>query len=146
MQRQPLVLINLSFGILLLAGAGARALPLNQDLKGEVVNEKDERVNGAVCTLAGKGLPGPGLTATTKGGEGVGGKRGQEPFCELPRFRVVLSKVNCLTAFEGKRAPDPFSPPSALPRSRQEPFLGQAGAGRTQPCVLENDQGSGGSK
>jgi hypothetical protein len=56
----------LSFGILLLAGSGARALPLNQDLKGEVVNEKDQRVNGAVCTLAGKGLPGPSLTATTK--------------------------------------------------------------------------------
>lgn len=51
---------------MLLPDAEASALPQTQELKGEVVDEKDQRVNGAVCTLAGKGLPGPSLTATTK--------------------------------------------------------------------------------
>ena len=41
------------------------ASPTTQDLKGEVLNEKNETIAGAVCTLNGPVLPAQGVTVTT---------------------------------------------------------------------------------
>jgi hypothetical protein len=41
------------------------ASPTTQDLKGEVLNEKNETIAGAVCTLNGPILPAQGVTVTT---------------------------------------------------------------------------------
>lgn len=43
----------------------AWAFPTTQDLKGEVLNEKNETIAGAVCTLNGPILPAQGVTVTT---------------------------------------------------------------------------------
>ena len=43
----------------------AWASPTTQDLKGEVLNEKNETIAGAVCTLNGPVLPAQGITVTT---------------------------------------------------------------------------------
>jgi hypothetical protein len=76
------------------------------------------------------------LTHTALTSDGCGGEGGQEPF-PLPfpgrhGLRSVLSNPNRATAFGTH-----FSEPYGLLL-----LIAQAGAGRAQPCVSKNDQGS----
>src|SRR6266404_5150026 len=71
--RRYLVMVGILFATTLSALSFSAALPQTQDLRGEVVNEKNDPIVGAVCTLTSARagvLPDQGLSQATdeKGG------------------------------------------------------------------------------
>ena len=63
--RWRTTLLPLGAGLLLVGLCFARALPLTQAVRGEVIDEKDVPIPDALCTLTSRLLPTEGLTATT---------------------------------------------------------------------------------
>ena len=63
--RRITIILGSGTALFLASLCFSHPLPSTQDLRGEVLNEKNERLEGAACTLKGALLPEEGVTAAT---------------------------------------------------------------------------------